>query len=317
MTPMASGSRVRLRVIGEEAELGRIPASDVARLWLGLEAAMAQASSNILRRRLFGRGRRGADIEAATRLRLVELSPGSVVTELEIPEIQPPPNGPDGLELDVSTLGEDALEQVLDTALGEKSGIHPDVARSLYRVIDKLGIGTRYDGIELEFRSRGGRRRSAVFDATTRARLREISEAAAVARGGERLVGTLFEADFERNTARLRTPAPQPIEVTFEPALADDIQEALRRPSELAGEVTYDAQTGAATRITLRELTRAEQLTIAFDTDDFWTDETVEELQRRYGVAPTVDLDGMYDQDATDEEVDAFFRALGDVGRDT
>jgi len=299
-------SRVRLRLIGEEAELGRIPASDIAHLWLDLEAAIAQASGHIIGRRLKGRGRRGAIIEAAKRLRVVGLTGGSVVMELEVPEME---RDRDAFEIDVSTLGEDALEEVMRTA----RGVHglPDTARRLQKLADDVGIGVRYDALEIEYEGRRGPRR-AIIDRTARDRLRRLAETAAVSRRGDRLVGVLFEADFESHTARLRTSARQPVQVQFAEGLADGIQEVLRRPTELVGEVTYDPETGVATRIELRELTRAEQLAMGLDAGEFWDAQTIEELQRAYGVEPIDDLAVLRDTDATEEEIDAFFQAFQD-----
>jgi hypothetical protein len=76
-------------------------------------------------------------------------------------------------------------------------------------------------------------------------------------------VGVLVEADFEKNTARLRTAGGRPISVRFEPDLADSIQEGLRRQAELLGEVSYDPKTMEARSVNLRRIVRSEQLTMA------------------------------------------------------
>ena len=77
------------------------------------------------------------------------------------------------------------------------------------------------------------------LDRPARDRLFEIVSAAPSARD-DSLVGVLVEADFESNTARLRTTGGQRIAISFETELADRIQEGLRRQSEFRGEVSYD-----------------------------------------------------------------------------
>ena len=73
------------------------------------------------------------------------------------------------------------------------------------------------------------------LDRPARDRLFEIVSAAPSARD-DSLVGVLVEADFESNTARLRTTGGQRIALRFETELADSIQEGLRRQSEFRGE---------------------------------------------------------------------------------
>lgn len=98
------------------------------------------------------------------------------------------------------------------------------------------------------------------------------------------LIGRLFEADFESLTAKLRAPDSQVIAVSFDEDQANDIKEALRNTAQLIGDVYYDPLTSQATKVVLRSISRAQQLELALETEDFWADTTVEELREERGI---------------------------------
>src|SRR5258708_3641880 len=145
--------KVRIRLTGGDAELGRVAASDVAELLLGFERAMARASGHVVGKALKKTGRWSKVVEEAVRLRLIDIESGSVVAVLEVPEL-PPTMGQLGLA--VETLGELALDRTLAVAAGKKRD--PDVAGALAAWADSVGIGTRHDAIELVERRRGVRK---------------------------------------------------------------------------------------------------------------------------------------------------------------
>jgi len=126
------------------------------------------------------------------------------------------------------------------------------------------------------------------------------------------VVGTLFEADFERHTARLRTPAGGgTVTVTFPPEMADDIQQALRIETQLEGRVRYDRGTGTAASIETRAVTRAEQLLIHDGDWSFAENLSVAELQQRQRVkGGNVNLADLAADNLTANERDAFVAAL-------
>jgi hypothetical protein len=119
------------------------------------------------------------------------------------------------------------------------------------------------------------------------------------------------EADFERGTARLRAVDQRLVRVSFDNDLADEIQEALRRPAELVGAVTYDPETGVARSVVLRQISPPEQLVLGLETEDFWLEPSFEDLRLQQGVVPADDLDALSDDELTDEEADEFLAALG------
>jgi hypothetical protein len=104
---------LRVRLEGEEAELGRVAASDFARLLLGTQSAIQRAAGHVIGKALRETGRPGKVIEDSTRLRLVAIERGSVVAVLEAPERQA---GPDMLDLADRDLGELAIDRALSTA---------------------------------------------------------------------------------------------------------------------------------------------------------------------------------------------------------
>lgn len=297
------GRILRAKLVGEEAQLGRVPAADFARLLLGAERAIARSSGHVIGRRVKPTGRWGTIVARAARLRLVAIEEGSVVSVLALPEVE---RDPDALELDVTTLGELALGLTLDVASGTTDE-YPDVAKVIAAVADEIGVGSRYEAVVFEHEGATGHREVRV-DAEVRQRLRDVARRHADRRE-DTVTGVLVEADFESHTARLRSPTGGRIVVSFAEELADDIQDALRQQAQFVGEVTYDEKAAQAVSVDLREITRADQLIMGLE-GDFWRQATVEELREEQDVEPVWDVSLLYDDTASDEEVDAFFAGL-------
>lgn len=297
------GWTLRVSLTGDNARLGEVPAADVARLLLGVRAAVARAGGIALGKRAKATGRWGTLIEQAVEFRLVGLETGSVVGVLELPDA---PVEEDQLELDVAGLGEAAVIATLRTALGEMDDA--DVAGALLRVSEQMGIGTRYDAISFDTDIPGAPP-NARIDAETRSRLATAASTSPPPRS-EALVGTLFEADFESMSAKLRTPDGARVSVTFDDEQADDVYEALREHSQLIGEVTYDRRSARALSVDLRHITLAEQLRLGLETGDFWADQSIDELRRLHGVEPVEDPASLLAADMTDEEADSWMVAV-------
>lgn len=295
---------LRVRLTGEDAELGRVAAGDVARMLLGVERAVARAAGHVIGRQVKPTGRRGRTIEETTRFRLLAIERGSIVGVLELPEET---SDADTLNLDVQSLGELALTSALATAAGEETE-QLDVAEAFVRLADDVGVGTRFAALTLE-EEHPARHKSVTLDRPARERLFKIVSAAPSSRA-DSLIGVLVEADFESNTARLRTPGGQRIAVRFEPELADNIQHGLRRQAEFLGEVSYDPKTMEARSVKLRRIVQGEQLTIGLDAGDFWAPRGIDELAAERGIAPVEGVDMLRDREASDEEVDRLFAAL-------
>lgn len=295
---------VRVRLAGPQAQLGSVPAADVARLLLGVERAVARASGAVLRRRVKSTGRWGRLIEDAVRFRLVGIEAGSVVGVLELPAVE---RGGDQLEFDVTTLGESALIAALRTAAGDEEDV--DVARAFVKLTEELSVGTRYSAVTFETDIPGAPRR-VIVDQAARARLERIVRAGPDRRA-DTLVGALVEADFESHTARLRAADGQSVAVSFDEDQADDIKQTLRGRAQLIGEVTYDPLTSHAVKVEVRAIARAEQMGMQLETDDFWTDVTVDQLWQQRGTDPVTDPAVLVADDLTDEEAEELFAALG------
>jgi hypothetical protein len=120
----------------------------------------------------------------------------------------------------------------------------------------------------------------------------------------------LVEADFESCTARLRTATGGKTTVSFTVELADEIQEALRGPTRLRGEVRYDPVTAEARAIELHEILRADQLALGLEPGDFWTHRTIDQAAAEAGIGPVSNVEVLRDTSATDEEADRLLAAL-------
>jgi hypothetical protein len=301
----------RVKLDGEHARLGEVPAADVARLLLLLEKAAAQAAAVMLHQPKTTTGRYKGVIEQAVHFRLVAIEEGSVVPVLELPD-PVPFDGEQTLGLDVISLGESAVEALLDAA---QKPTDPIIAKAILDVADGMYVGERYDAIVFDVPANGRRRqrRKVKVDGRVRKRLRTYVDATPppLPRPDD-LVGVLVEADFERHTARLRTPTEAGIDVAFSDDQADDIQAALRQSSTVRGDVLYDAKTHTAKSVRLTEIVRGiEQLVL--DPGEFWRELSFEDLAERQGSGRPADPDALYDAEATDDERDAVMAALAEL----
>ena len=291
---------------GGSAELGSVPATDVARLIEGSIRSIARAAEVLSGRLPRQVGRRGATVEAATRFVLEGIAPGSVAIKLGVPtDIDD--NG-DGLSLEDDRLTDLAISKTMDSIEGRDHNAY--LADGLAELGEELALGNRYQAIRFELVKANQESRSVALDYGSTQRLRLTSsntpEAATNTVGG-----TLVEADFERMTARLRTPSDRQIKVTFEDGQADDIHEALRQKAELEGVVKYDSTTKEAISVETRSITRTSRVSLNLSEEEFWQNRSVLELAKEQGVVIQDSVSALYDEDASSEEVDSFFEALG------
>jgi hypothetical protein len=290
---------------GDDARLGHVPAADVAHLLLGIERALARQAAHTIGRPAADRGRWESVIANAARIRLVGLEEGSIVPVLDLPDF-----GVDGLALEAETLGEAALEQILDVVSGERA-TEPDVAAAFVSLADELALGSRYESVVFDHVNGGGRRR-VVFDTAARRRL-HMAARLPVRHQDDAVRGTLVEADFERSSARLRTPTGEAVSVAFPAELADSVEEALRRPAEFAGEVTYDPRTAFATSIRLRVVIGEPSLWGSLETEDFWRSQSLAELERSGALQAVQSADELRAPDTSEgEDLDVFFAAIAE-----
>ena len=298
---------IRVRLTGPDAHLGLVPAADVARMLLGIERVVARASGHVLGRQLRATGRWGSLIENAVRFRLVAIEENSVGGLLQLPDMAPVENS---LGLQVETLGELALTRALLVAHGESS--EADVAQAFADWADDLGVGDRYESLDLEPGQTLGISR-VVVDPPAVERLRAVAQRPEPLARLDTLTGLLFEADFERDTAHLRTPDGNSVTVTFGPDMSDAIHRALRHRTSLAGEVQYDPTTARAVSIRLRDIARPEQLRIDLAPETFFENAAARDLVIPGRPAAGNDLRRLQDPDASTEEVDAFMAALAEL----
>lgn len=304
-------SQLRLRLSGNCAELGLVPASDVARLILDAERALASAAYYVLRKPKARTGRYRQPVADAVRLRLLAVESGSVVPVLEVPEA---PTEEGSLELHDPSLGEAALDELIGAA-ASPSEADPLMAEALLRFVSSTRVGERYDAVTFDVR-RVGLTRTARLDGTVRQSLQAyVDSLPAETMRSDSVVGVLFEANFEKHTARLRSPAAREVEVTFDEEHADDIQAALRHQAALQGEVAYDPSTQAIRRVDVRDLTLSDQLGLPdFDPENmYFAARTFTDLAESHGTTAPVTVAEMHDAEATDDERAAFLAALAEL----
>lgn len=292
---------IRATIEGPEAHLGRIPASDVARLILALERTLARAAYIALgRQRRADTGRHRAAIEKATRLRFAGIDGGSFVELLALPDGSAPTD--DELPLSVEALGDAAFDRLLDALVNDPSTVDWRLAEAIADLADDLGVGDRNEAVRLEPSTPV--RRPVVIDGAVRARMRAASEKKPPERD-DVVVGMLVEADFEKFTARLQPPIGRAVTVTFPEELSDDIQTTLRQVTTLVGMVSYDPKTHTARRVETRGVTRSEQLELSVGEYGGFQDQvTVEELRGAQGVESVSSAAELYDDTLTDKERD-------------
>lgn len=298
------GARIRFRLTGEDAQAGRIPAHDVAELITGAERVLARAAGHARGRVVRRTGRWEGSIESAVRLRFIAIESGSFVVVLA-----PPPLTLGPLGLDAETLTSAALRESAQVAAGTADRPPRDVAGAFVRWADALGIGERYQSVEIEHNVPDTPR--ITIDRSTTERLRTAARLQPVLRQNE-LIGRLVEADFERRTAHLRTATGDRVEVSFDADWDDEVHQALRRETSIVGEVIYEADSQRAVAIHLRTLTRGEQLSAGLDPGTAPTI-GIEEIARQTGVRPISSALQIGIPDLTPEEGDAFIAALRDA----
>ena len=184
----------------------------------------------------------------------------------------------------------------------------PETAVALSQLAENLDIGERYETLALS--QPGDMPREALLDTTARRRLSEVVQRRTRSDDGGTLVGVLYEADFEKNTARLRTLLGDSVTVRFDDSHAQSIKEALREQAHLQGSVTYNETTAAIISVELTKIVSAEQLGLMPDAENFWMAQSLEELAESQGVSAIDRIEVLQDDTISDKEVEAFLAAL-------
>lgn len=296
-------------VVDGDRKLEDVPLREIASMLEGFAALVARGSADILNRPMHpGPGRQEGPIEEASRIRLVSLTSGSIVATVLPAAPTPLPEG--GFDLGVETLSEQAIGLVLDVAGGQTEG-HADLARALVDFTDRhLG---RYEGAVLRLEDRRpDHRREVIVDGARRSELRKKVEAAVTLSVSTKdVTGRLFEANLETNSAKVRTPTGEKVDVQYSPEHEDDIRHLLGHRADLRGEITYDRGTQHAKAIRIREIVTGDQLGLDFGGVDFWTDRPVSQLIAQAGAKPVEDPADLELHGASDGEWAALYEALG------
>ena len=302
---MPESNTLRLRLVGEDAQRGRIPAADVGRLLLGAERLIAHAVGHVRGQQLKERGRWGKTVEAAVAFRFIGIEDGSFIAVIGVP----PPPPADVVLIEAASLTEVAVDRALDIANGEHDAEQwQDVAAQFVDWANQLGIGVRYEALEIEHRSLERTVRT-TLNVGVRERLRIAAQASSPTARPDRVVGRLVEADFERETGRLRTPTGHRIDVEFDAAREDEVHEALRHDAEVVGEVLLDAKSQPKT-VRLDRIVMREQLELGIEAVELPAQRSIEDLAAERNVHPLAPGQSLRLKSLGDDEIDEYLQAL-------
>ena len=251
------------------------------------------------------RGRLPKGVADAVRLQLHGISEGSLVLEFELPDSLDEPHT---LDLDDTALGEATALTALAVLDGSEAG-YSDTAAAWNQLASDLEIGGRNESLTFIMPSHA--RPPAVPDRGARTRLADAASSHQRSHAAGERAGILYEADFEKHSARLRSADGAAVAVRFDGEQAASIKEALRERTRLRGHITYNERTSEVVAVDLIEVLRAEQLVLGLPVSDFWTTKTVHEFAEEQGVSPVSTIDELRDDTISEHEAKAFMDALG------
>ncbi|MCY3952137.1 MAG: hypothetical protein OXG69_06280 [bacterium] len=299
------GTRLVLRLCGDNAQWGNVYVSDVVRLLNGVDRVVGRTASQLAGRAPGKAGPLPRSIAEATELRLSSVSEGSLVVEVEVPDA--PADEPQ-LELADAPLGESAVRTALAVLAGSEAKF-PETTAAWSRLAEELSIGERYD--ELACALPSDPTAAAVLDAPARTRLAAAAQQRSTGDRSGDLTGVLYEANFERCTGHLRTAIGDAVRVRFDDEQAAEIKEALRENSRLGGQISCTDETAALVSVESIEVIQPQRLALGPEISDFWTTRSLAELAEEQGVDVVHDVAALQDESISDEEAAAFIRALG------
>ena len=299
------GTRLVLRLAGENALLGEVYVSDLARLLGGVDRVVGRTAAQLAGRAPGMSGPLPQSITRATRLRLRSLSEGSLVVELELPDS---PTDEPQFDLDDTQLGESAIHTALEVLTGSEAGF-PGTIAAWSQLAEDLSIGERFDSLTVRLPSDPPR--EAVLDAPARDRLAVAARQRSIGDRAGELTGVLYEANFEKHTGHLRTPQGEAVRVRFDDGQASEIKQALRENSRLEGQITYTDETADVVSVESIEVVQPQRLALGTAIHDFWTMRSLTELAETQGVEVVSDIKTLQAESVSDEEAEAFITALG------
>jgi hypothetical protein len=280
-----------------------VPAEDVGIFIIELVRVVARAAGYALNRPVKDTGRFESLVKSASQVRIQSIESSSVLVTIAPSKSEAFFLG-DNLGLDAKDVSEQALVIASDT-VKSAGARYPDVARVWVDLADRVGIGKRYERVVIV--EAGDL--PVILDAKVTERLRDVSERTLHGMGTDVVDGVLFAADFEKLTAKLRLGDKSLVDVAFDLEHADDIKQALRNRTTIAGHAEYSRKTHRILSVRLQRLDKPQQLTLG---GEFWVETSARQLLEEQGVTRPLDPAWFRIDGITPSEWDEYFEALAE-----
>jgi hypothetical protein len=290
-------SNFRVRLEGPNG-LGDLTVREVASFLNAIVEIVAKGAEELVSTPVATTGRHVAPVEQASKIRLTSLRSGSLVAGIATAKADQPAGA---FQFQDRTLSESALLKVMDTVgSDEEAAEHPRVAMGIVEAYEHSA--SRFPDAQIVIDDIR-RHRSVTVDRARSQQLRRVAaRSSLVGVAGRELTGRLFEADFERRIAHVRTPDNAVVEVRFDAIHDDDIHRYLRSRATIIADVTFDPATGRIKRLQVREVLAGSQLGLDFGGVDFWRDPDLHQLVAAVGGRPVTDLRALQMTGVSDEE---------------
>lgn len=287
-----------LKVSGPDIRSGRIPIPELLVICAQAQSAVDRQAEAMEGKRTLRPGPTSEKVRHECTLELVGLGKGSAVLSFE-------PAKPQTVFPGITTLGLEAVEKVGETiaalSRGETREFDPGVLDSLNKmgeVFEKrvraiVWIVPRH-GTHKQVRATYNHRVHTNVTARLKpATMRNTS-----------VDGVLEMADFKatEHRCRIHPTLGAPINCTFNPLLADQVYESLRRPVRIHGTATINPETGRTEGIEIREVKPLDPLTV--NAGNFFTGWTFDQLVMMQAARPIHDPRALAGGWPEDEDLD-------------
>ena len=308
-----ANSILRLKVDGPHIKPGRIPIPELLVICDQAQTAVNRQAEVLRGRPGLRPGPTATLVKDECTLELFSIGRGSAVMSFTAPEPKSAPDGQVALDLDAERLGEAAVREVV-TALKAASRRKPSVQMDIgvKRAFQEMGKLLETGVSRIEWIAPGNRgkqsRVTAILDADTRAHIDDSVDDED--RKPIEIDGRLEMADFKQGDLKciIHTSSGHRVPCSFAPEIEDDVYQALRHVTRVAGTATINRKTKRTEQIALTAVRVLDPF--LSHGDDFVAGLSLEQLTKTQGVDPTFDLRTLENAWPEDEDVEEFLAAI-------